>query len=134
MDENTQQIGVVNQMITAAKNAVTTLSNTSIMKAQTAYTTGMQDATLTEDQKTALYNTYQMTSQTALMASSASNSVFESASTYQLGVLNQKDQEYEQESTTVKNELALLSAESETYKDAISKAAKAMAPTFGLNG
>lgn len=132
----TEQIGIVQQSMSAAKNLLSVFTSGQMTSLQNDIRQkyGMNDTGGTVDttKSQQAYNEMQIGQQKLVAFNYASNSIFEAASTAQLQPLKCADTAIDLEMASLESQLKTLRPELESVEKAETDAAKNEAPKFGL--
>lgn len=133
----TEQIGMTQQMISSAKDAINVFTNNSMFALNQNYTNKYVDDKgnlkpgVGETEKSIMAS-FQASQYAAQMANNACNSVFEQASQSQLSMLKSVDTQITQEVANSESQLKLMREDLSSVEKAESESAKSDTPKFGL--
>lgn len=132
----TEQIGVVQQSMSAAKNMLSVFTSNSLASYQNEilnpYKDGNNGVKMTEAQQADAQMKMQQKQAELVAFNYASNSIFEAASTAQLQPLKNADSAIDLEMASLESQLKILRPELDGVEKAEGEEAKQGAPKFGL--
>lgn len=134
----TEQVGLVQQALSAAKNVVSIFTSGKMNEARNDIMEKYFDPSngqLRKDinvSEAFVQNELQRTQYAAMMTSQTANSIFEASNQAMLNPLNSEGTQIAQEMASGESQLKLLNAELESVEKAETEAAKQCTPRFGL--
>lgn len=129
----TEQIGLLQQSISAAKNIFSTLANGSLYSVQQEVLSKYSNGVVPQDQQASIYQEIQNKQYEIAQRTSMANSVFEAASQAQMSQVKIKESQIDSEMANLESQLKTLRPELESVEKAETEAAKSEAPRFGLS-
>lgn len=127
-----EQIGQLQQSISAAKNIFSVLANGTMATISQQVNAKYANGVTSDDQQRSIMQEIGSQQYSVMQRLNQSNSVFEAASTAQMSQIKSKESQIDSEMANLESRLKLLSGELESVEKGETEAAKSEAPKFGL--